>query len=78
MFIRLGNEAVALETELSRRAQGIQVLAEAYTKGGIGLVKEALAAKLKGVRIVGRPFSNDANPQRVQMETIVPASGARK
>src|SRR5688572_1998970 len=56
MFIRLANEAAGLETELLRRAQGIQVLAEAYTKGGIGLVKEALADKLKGVRIVGRPF----------------------
>ncbi len=78
MFIRLANEAAGLEAELTRRAQGIQVLAEAYTKGGIGLVKEALADKLKGARIVGRPFSNDSNPQRVQIETVVPAAQGPK
>lgn len=71
-FIRLQNDAAALETELTRRAQGVQALADAYAKGGLGLVKEALAAKLKGVRITGRPFSLDAAPQRVQMEQVEP------
>ena len=69
-FIRLQNDAAGLEAELTRNAQGIQAMAEAYAKGGIGLVKEALANKYRGVRITGRPFSNDANPQRVQMEHL--------
>ncbi|MCI0340574.1 MAG: hypothetical protein L0216_05410 [Planctomycetales bacterium] len=75
-FLRLQNEAAALTTELTRRAQGIQALAEAYATGGIGMVKEVLAGKLKGVRIVGRPFSNDAQPQRVQYEEIRPPEAA--
>jgi len=79
-FIKLENEAAALEKELTLRAQGIQALADAYAKGGLGLVKEALAAKLKGVKITGRPFSYDASPQRVQMENVDPGNlgGARK
>ncbi len=79
-FIKLGNDAAALETELTRRAQGVQALADAYAKGGLGLVKEALAAKLKGVTITGRPFSWDSAPQRVQMENVDPESlgGGRK
>lgn len=72
-YLRLQNEAAALTTELTRRAQGIQALAEAYATGGIGLVKEVLAGKLKGVRILGRPFSEDAQPRRVQYEEIRPA-----
>ncbi len=74
-FIRLQNEAQAIESELMNRAQGIQALAAAYATGGIGLVKEVLAARLKGVQVTGRPFSNDAQPQRVQVETVVPAAG---
>ncbi len=79
-YIRLENDAAALETELTRRAQGIQALADAYAKGGLGLVKEALAGKLKGVTITGRPFSLDSMPQRVQMENVDPESlgGGRK
>lgn len=81
-FIRLQNEAGALEAELTRRAMGIQALAEAYAKGGIGLVKDALAGKLKGVEINGRPYNYDANPQRVQVEQIAasapPANPAPK
>ena len=70
--IRLQNEAAATEAELMNRAQGIQALAAAYASGGINLVKEVLAAKLKGVQIHGRPFSNDASPQRVQVEQVAP------
>lgn len=72
--IRLENEAAALEAELTNRAQGIQALAAAYAAGGIGLVKEMLAVKLKGVQIQGRPFSYDASPQRVQVEQVAPAA----
>ncbi len=74
-FIRLQNEAQAVESELTNRAQGIQSLAAAYATGGLGLVKEVLAGRLKGVQVTGRPFSNDAQPQRVQVETVVPAAG---
>lgn len=69
-FIRLQNEAVGVETELTRRALGIQALADAYAKGGLALVKDALAAKMRGARITGRPFSNDSSPQRVQVEQV--------
>ena len=73
-YLRLQNEAAALTTELTRRAQGIRALAEAYATGGIGLVKEVLAGKLKGVRILGRPFSEDGQPRRVQYEELRPRS----
>ncbi len=81
-FIRLQNEAIGTELELTKRAEGIRALADAYAKGGISLVKEALSQKLKGVQITGRPFSLDSQPQRVQMEqvnpeTLAPRGGVR-
>jgi len=39
-------------------------------------VKEVLAGKLKGVRILGRPFSNDAQPSRLEHEEIRPGGTA--
>ena len=69
-YLQLENQAAALETELVRRAEGINALAEAYATGGLGLVKEALATKLRGATINGRPFSEDAHPQRLQLQQV--------
>jgi hypothetical protein len=71
-LIRFQNEAAGIEAELLGRAKGIEALADAYASGGIALVKETLAMKLKGVKITGRPFSDDSQPQRVQMEQVKP------
>ena len=38
-------EAKAIEAEGLRKAEGIEKLAEAYEKGGMGLIREALAEK---------------------------------
>ncbi|GMV42502.1 MAG: hypothetical protein AMXMBFR64_42180 [Myxococcales bacterium] len=67
-FIQLENQAAALELELTKRAEGVRALADAYAAGGIGLVREALAAKMQGAKVVGRPWSEDGTPQRVQMQ----------
>lgn len=69
-FIQLENQAAALEMELTKRAEGVEAMAEAYATGGIGLVREALATKLQGAKVTGRPWSDDAAPQRVQMQQI--------
>lgn len=69
-YIQLENNAAALEMQLTKRAEGVQAMAEAYASGGIGLVREALATKLQGARVVGRPWSEDSAPQRVQMQQL--------
>ena len=79
-YIQLENQAAALEMELVKRAEGVQAMAEAYASGGIGLVREALATKMAGVKITGRPWSEDSTPQRIQMQqsgraTYVPTEG---
>ena len=76
------NEAQAIETEGLNTAVGIQRMAEAYKKGGSGLVKEALAKKLMGAVINGRPYSLSERIERIQVDRSgsVPAavSGAPK
>jgi regulator of protease activity HflC (stomatin/prohibitin superfamily) len=70
------NEAQAIETEGLNTAQGILRMAEAYQKGGDGLVKEALAKKLMGAIINGRPYSLSERIERIQVDRTgqVPAA----
>jgi len=69
------NEAKAVEAEGLNSAQGIKKLADAYSRGGIALVKEALARKLLGRKINGRPYSLSESIQRLSVErgAVVPA-----
>lgn len=78
MFEVAKNEAKAIETEGMSTAAGIRKLADAYESGGIGLVKEALARKLAGVRINGRPYSLSERIDRLSIDTkrVVPAAAA--
>jgi membrane protease subunit HflC len=71
------NEAKAVEAEGLNTAQGIKKLADAYSRGGIALVKEALAKKLLGRRINGRPYSLSESIQRLSIDraAAVPAAG---
>jgi hypothetical protein len=62
------NEAKAIEFEGISRAQGIEKLAKAYEKGGLALVREALAEKFRGVVLQGRPYSLASEVQRLQLE----------
>ena len=62
------NEAQAIETEGLNKAVGLKKLAEAYARGGDGLVKEALAAKLKGTVLHGRPYSLRETIERIQVD----------
>ncbi|MFH0794370.1 MAG: SPFH domain-containing protein [bacterium] len=62
------NEAKAVEVEGLKKAEGIQKLSDAYAQGGLGLVREALAAKYAGAVINGRPYSLDNEVQRLQLE----------
>ncbi len=75
------NEATALLTELSNRALGVEALAEAYAKTGLGLVRETLAAKFQGVVLTGSPYTRDATPTRLEIEDSAgksPLNGSRK
>ena len=62
------NEASAIEAEGLAKAAGIRKLVEAYADGGLGLVKEALAKKLVGSRINGRPYSLSERIDRLKIE----------
>ncbi len=70
-FIAASNEAKAIEVEGLSKALGIQALADAYKKGGIALVREALAIKFKGVRLEGQPYSLSSQIERFQLEKAV-------
>ncbi|MEZ6197300.1 MAG: SPFH domain-containing protein [Planctomycetota bacterium] len=61
-------EAAAVEAEGLNTAAGIERLAEAYRRGGLGLVKEAIARKLVGTRINGRPYSLSEEIKRMRVE----------
>ena len=73
------NEAKAVESEGLNQAAGIRKLADAYERGGAGLVKEALARKLAGARINGRPYSLSERIDRftVGSDKVAPASIGR-
>jgi regulator of protease activity HflC (stomatin/prohibitin superfamily) len=62
-------EADAVRSEGLKKAEGIRALAEAYAEGGLGLVREALAAKYIGTRIDGRPYSLDSTVERLSIES---------
>jgi len=70
------NEARAIEAEGLNTAQGIKRLADAYARGGVGLVKEAIARKLLGKRINGRPYSLSEKIERfeVKRDSAIPAA----
>ncbi len=63
------NQAKAIEQEGLNTAAGIRKLADAYERGGLGLVKEALARKLVGTRINGRPYSLSERIERLSVDT---------
>jgi len=73
-------EAAAIKAEGLSKAQGIADLARAYHKGGLGLVREALAAKYKGTKLNGRPYTLTDTVDRVRVEqsSSKPASLAAK
>ena len=73
----LHNEALAVETELMNKAEGIKKLADAYREGGIALVREALARKYAGKIINGRPYSLESTVQRLQLEQAGAAASGR-
>lgn len=71
------NDARAVEREGLNTAAGIERLADAYENGGRGLVKEALARKLAGARINGRPYSMSERIDRFAVDRgskVVPAA----
>ncbi|MEE9394158.1 MAG: SPFH domain-containing protein [Planctomycetota bacterium] len=69
------NDAAAIEAEGLNNAAGIMKLAQAYREGGLGLVKEAIATKLRGTRINGRPYSLSEKIERIQVDrSAVPAA----
>lgn len=61
-------EAEAIREETLKKAEGIRALAAAYRVGGMGLVREALAAKYAGRQINGRPYSLSSHVDRLRME----------
>ena len=72
------NEAQAVETELLKKAEGIQKLAEAYQTGGLALIREALAKKYAGTIINGRPYSLESTVARLQIEQAAAALRTKK
>ncbi|MEQ8766939.1 MAG: SPFH domain-containing protein [Planctomycetota bacterium] len=66
--LQFENQAKALLAELTNRATGVEALAEAYAKTGLGLVRETLAAKFQGVQISGSPYTRDATPTRLEVD----------
>jgi regulator of protease activity HflC (stomatin/prohibitin superfamily) len=71
-------EAKAIEAEGLRKAEGITKMAEAYEKGGMGLIREALAEKYIGRTINGRPFSLSSHVDRLQLESSAAAAATSK
>lgn len=69
-------EAEAVRAEGLKKAEGIRALAEAYREGGLGLVREALAAKYVDARINGRPYSLDSQVQRLSLEGAAATTAA--
>lgn len=61
-------EAGAIRAEGLAKAAGILKLSEAYSVGGISLVRETLAEKMLGKQINGRPYSLDSHVDRLQLE----------
>ncbi|MCA9321356.1 MAG: hypothetical protein KDB53_11505 [Planctomycetes bacterium] len=61
-------DAQAIEREGLNTATGIKRLAEAYSEGGTGLVKEALSRKLVGAKINGRPYSLSERIDRIEID----------
>jgi regulator of protease activity HflC (stomatin/prohibitin superfamily) len=61
-------EAQAVEAEGLNTATGIQQLAEAYRRGGLGLVKEAISKKMLGAKINGRPYSLSEDIKRIKVD----------
>ncbi|MCX7015972.1 MAG: SPFH domain-containing protein [Candidatus Sumerlaeota bacterium] len=62
-------EAKAVEAEGLSKAEGIRKLAEAYERGGMALVREALAGKYLGRTINGRPYNISETVERVAVES---------
>ena len=71
------NDAKAIEAEGLNMAAGIKKLAEAYSRGGIALVKEALAKKMAGRRINGKPYSLSESIERLRVDRGAVAPGGR-
>lgn len=71
-------EAKAVEAEGLNTATGIQKLAEAYRRGGLGLVKEAIARKLAGAKIKGRPYSYSEDIKRIKVDRSADASAVEQ
>ena len=61
-------DAQAIEREGLNTATGIKRLAEAYSEGGTGLVKEALSRKLVGAKINGRPYSLSERIDHIEID----------
>lgn len=71
-------EAEAVRAEGLKKAEGLRALAAAYRDGGLGLVREALAAKYVGARINGRPYSLESTVQRLSLEGAAAAATTTK
>ena len=72
------NEAKAVEAEGLNMAAGIQKLTDAYSRGGSALVKEALARKLTGRKIHGRPYSLSESIERIRIDRAAATPEARR
>jgi regulator of protease activity HflC (stomatin/prohibitin superfamily) len=73
------NEARAVEAEGLAKAEGILKLAGAYERGGMALVREALAEKYLGRTINGRPYDLSSTVERLALEpSTVGAAAAGK
>jgi regulator of protease activity HflC (stomatin/prohibitin superfamily) len=72
------NEAKAVEAEGLNMAAGIQKLTDAYSRGGSALVKEALARKLAGRQIHGRPYSLSESIERIRIDRAAATPEARR
>jgi len=72
------NEAAAIESEGMNRAQGLAALAAAYEKGGLALVRQALAEKFAGVKLEGRPYSLSSQVERMRLEPAAAAAKAKE
>lgn len=62
------NEARAIEREGLTKADGIKQMADAYSKGGLALVREELAKKYMGKKINGKPYTIESRIDRLRVE----------
>jgi regulator of protease activity HflC (stomatin/prohibitin superfamily) len=72
------SEATAVAAEGLKRAEGILALSDAYRRGGLALVMEALAKKYAGRAIRGRPYDLESTVDRLRLEEGAGAAAAAK